>query len=62
MGKQYLSINRFTYKERFIEKIAEMANPPTKGSMGLSKFGKQHPLKNDVRLVILVCFILILPV
>ena len=38
-----------------------MANPPTKGSMGLG-LGKWHSLENEVRLVILVCFILTLPV
>ena len=39
-----------------------MANPPTEGSMGLSKLSKYHALKNKVRPVILVCFILTLPV
>ena len=34
--------------------------PPTEGSMCLSKLGKYHPLKNEVRLVIFVCLILTL--
>ena len=35
---------------------------PDRRSMGLSKLSKYHPLKNEVRLVILVCNILTLPV
>ena len=29
-----------------------MANPPTEGNMGLTKFSKYHALKNEVRVII----------
>ena len=58
-----------TDKEKMVAAIAHKkrairgdGKSPTEGSMGLSKSSKQHPLKKEVRLVILVCFILTLSV